>query len=174
MSKIIKTQDEKFSLRFAEEKDTKIILGFIRELAEYVNSLDEVVTTEEVLKDSLFNRKVAEVIIAEYDNEPVGYALFFYSFSTFLGIPGIFLEDLYIQPHMRGKGLGGLLLSYIAQLTLERNCGRLEWECRDWNENSIKFYKHLGAIPKGGSTVYRVTDNTLDDLANRHNKCHSS
>lgn len=170
MSEIIKTEDGKFNLRFAEEKDTKIILGLIKELAEYVKVLDEVVATEEVLKDSLFNRKSAEVIIAEYDNEPVGYALFFYSFSTFLGLPGIFLEDLYIQPQMRGKGLGGILLSYIAQLTIERNCARLEWECRDWNENSIKFYKHLGAIPKKGSTEYKVTERTLGDLANRHKK----
>lgn len=162
----IKTSDEKFNLRFATEKDVKLILTFIKELADYENLLHEVVATEEILMDSLFNRKVAEVIIGEYDEEPVGFALFFHNFSTFLGQAGIYLEDLYIKPHMRGKGLGKIILSYLAKLAIERNCGRLEWWCLDWNEPSIKFYKKLGARPMDEWTVYRLYGEDLEKLAN--------
>lgn len=165
MSGLIKTKDEKFNLRFAKEKDVKLVLQFIRELAEYEKLLDQVVATEEVLRDSLFKRKVAEVIIGEYDREPIGFALFFHNFSTFLGQPGIYLEDLYIRPNMRGRGCGKTILSYLAKLALERGCGRLEWWCLDWNKPSIKFYKKLGAIPMDKWTVYRVTDNALHNLA---------
>lgn len=162
----IKTSDEKFNLRFATEKDVKLILTFIKELADYENLLHEVVATEEILMDSLFNRKVAEVIIGEYDEEPVGFALFFHNFSTFLGQAGIYLEDLYIKPNMRGKGLGKIILSYLAKLAIERNCGRLEWWCLDWNEPSIKFYKKLGARPMDEWTVYRLYGEDLEKLAN--------
>ncbi len=165
MSELIRTKDERFNLRFAEEKDVKIILQFIRELADYEDILDQVVATEEVLRDSLFERKAAEVILGEYDGEPVGFALFFHNFSTLLGRPGIYLEDLYIRPEMRGKGFGKTMLSYLAKLAVERNCGRLEWWCLDWNEPSIKFYKKLGAVPMDEWTVYRVSDNALHNLA---------
>ncbi|NLV89496.1 MAG: GNAT family N-acetyltransferase [Tissierellia bacterium] len=159
------TKKDKFTIRFAEEKDVKLILDFIKELADYEQLLHEVVATEEILMDSLFVRKAAEVIIGEYDGEPVGFALFFHNFSTFLGRPGIYLEDLYIRPEMRGRGYGKTLLVFLAKLAKERNCGRFEWWCLDWNEPSINFYKSIGAIPMDEWTVYRVTGQALDDLA---------
>jgi GNAT superfamily N-acetyltransferase len=166
MNKMINTKVEKFKIRFAEEKDTKLILDFIKELADYEKLLNEVVATEEILFDSLFVRKKAEVIIGEYAGEAVGFALFFYNFSTFLGKEGIYLEDLYIKPEMRGKGLGKIMLSFLGRLAVERNCGRLEWWCIDWNKPSIKFYKEMGAKPMDEWTVYRVDDAALKNLAN--------
>lgn len=127
--------------------------------------LPEVVATEDILKESLFERKMAEVIIGEYKYEPVSFALFFYNFSTFLGLPGLYLEDLYVRPEMRGKGIGKLMLSFLAKLAVERKCGRLEWWCLDWNKPSIGFYKQLGAVPMEDWTVFRVTDETLVNLA---------
>ena len=140
-------------------------LRFIKELADYEKLLHEVVATEEILRESLFERRAAEVVIAEYQGEPVGFALFFHNFSTFLGRPGLYLEDLYVRPEMRGKGIGKLLLSYLAKLALERGCGRFEWWCLDWNKSSIDFYKSIGAIPMDEWTVYRVCDQALEDLA---------
>ena len=166
MENIIDTKVSNFKIRFAEKKDTKLILDFIKELADYEKLLNEVVATEEVLYDSLFVRKKAEVIIGEYEGKPVGFALFFHNFSTFLGKPGIYLEDLYIKHEMRGKGLGKIILSFLGKLAVERNCGRLEWWCIDWNEPSIKFYKEMGAKPMDEWTVYRVDDSALKDLAN--------
>lgn len=165
MNKLIETKVKNFKIRFAEEKDLTLILIFIKELALYENLLDEVVATEEILRDSLFVRRKAEVIIGEYEDRPVGFALFFHNFSTFLGKPGIYLEDLYVRPVMRGKGLGKTMLSFLAKLALERDCGRLEWWCLDWNEPSIKFYKHLGAKSMDDFTVYRVCDKALTELA---------
>lgn len=166
MEKLIATKNEQFKIRFAEEKDVGLILDFIKELADYEKLLHEVVATEDILMDSLFVRKAAEVIIGEHNGEPVGFALFFHNFSTFLGRPGIYLEDLYVKPEMRGKGYGKILLSYLAKLAIERNCGRFEWWCIDWNQPSIEFYKSIGAIPMDEWTVYRVTDDALTDLAN--------
>lgn len=168
MNSNIKIGDINFSIRFAEEKDTEMILGFIKELAEYENLLDKVVATEEILREALFKRKAAEVIIGEYNNEPIGFALFFHNFSTFLGQAGIYLEDLYIKPQMRGKGLGKIFLSYLAKLAEERNCGRLEWWCLDWNESSINFYKKLGAESMDDWTVYRVSGDNLHNLAENY------
>lgn len=165
MSNLIDTKIKGFKLRFAEEKDTSLILEFIKELAEYEKLLTNVVATEETLKDSLFVRETAHVLIAEYNNLPVGFAVYFYNFSTFLGLPGIYLEDLYIKPEMRGKGFGKTILAFLAKLTKEQNFGRLEWSVLDWNEPSIKFYKSLGAEPMDEWTVYRVTGNVLKDLA---------
>jgi GNAT superfamily N-acetyltransferase len=164
------TKLDKFHLRFAEEKDIPVILRFIKELAIYENLLDQVTANEEILCESLFKRKVAEVIIAEYEGEAVGYALFFYNFSTFLGRPGIHLEDLYVTPDMRGKGFGKIILSYLAKLVVERDCGRLEWTCLDWNEPSIKFYKGLGAISMEDWSVYRLTGEALESLAENFGK----
>jgi GNAT superfamily N-acetyltransferase len=164
------TKLDKFQLRFAEEKDIPVILRFIKELAIYENLLDQVTANEEILCESLFKRKVAEVIIAEYEGEAVGYALFFYNFSTFLGRPGIHLEDLYVTPDMRGKGFGKIILSYLAKLVVERDCGRLEWTCLDWNEPSIKFYKGLGAISMEDWSVYRLTGEALESLAENFGK----
>lgn len=161
----IATQIAHVELRFADVNDVPLILGFIKELAEYEKMSNEVVATEEDLRNSLFERKMAEVIIAEYDHKPVGFALFFHNFSTFLGRPGIYLEDLFIKPEMRGKGIGKMILAFLAKLAIERKCGRLEWWCLDWNEPSIQFYRKLGAVPMDDWTVYRVTDQALENLA---------
>lgn len=165
MQMVIDSKLNDFKLRFAEIKDVSLILEFIRELADYEKMLHEVVATEEVLVESLFERKMAEVIIGEYKNKPVAFALIFHNFSTFLGRPGIYLEDLYVKPEMRGKGIGKIMLSFLAKLAVERNCGRLEWWCLDWNEPSIQFYKQIGAVPMDEWTVYRVHDEALDKLA---------
>jgi GNAT superfamily N-acetyltransferase len=165
MEKLINTKLKNYKLKFAEEKDVPVILGFIKELASYENLTHEVIATEELLKRFLFERRMAEVIIGEYEGKPVGFALFFHNFSTFLGRPGIYLEDLYVMPNMRGKGFGKTLLTFLARLAVERDCGRLEWACLDWNQPSIRFYKQLGAIPKDEWTVYRVSGDTMTNLA---------
>ncbi|SHI08227.1 Acetyltransferase (GNAT) family protein [Desulfosporosinus lacus DSM 15449] len=126
MKKLLDTCLAHFKLRFAEIEDVSLILSFIKELADYEKMLSEVVATEEDLRRSLFEQKTAEVIIGEYKNEPIAFALFFHNFSTFLGRPGIYLEDLYVKPEMRGKGMGKIILSYMAKLAIDRKCGRLE------------------------------------------------
>ena len=156
------------NIRNANESDTNTILQFIKELAEYEKMSKDVTATEELLKENLFVKKLAEVVIAEEDNIPVGFALFFHNFSTFLGKGGIYLEDLYVKPNMRNKGIGKILLKYLANLALERDCGRLEWSCLDWNEPSIAFYKERGAIPMDEWTVYRVTGENLIELARKN------
>ncbi len=166
-SQYIDTSLTEFKLRFATESDIPLILNFIKELAAYEVMLDEVAATEEVLRESLFQRNAAEVIIGEYEGRPVSFALFFQNFSTFLGKPGIYLEDLYVNPEMRSKGIGKIMLSFLAKLTLERDCGRLEWWCLDWNESSVGFYKQMGAVPMDEWTVYRMADRALEDLAKR-------
>jgi len=153
------------SFRYAEEKDCALILQFIRELASYEKMLDEVVATEELLKTWIFEKQKAEVIFALEDGIEVGFALFFHNFSTFLGRAGIYLEDLYVMPEHRGKGYGKALLKRLAQIAVERGCGRLEWWCLDWNQPSIDFYLSLGAEPMQDWTVYRITGDTLTQLA---------
>lgn len=153
-------------IRAATEDDVPLILSLIKELAEYEKLSHEVVATEEALRDSLFGeRPVAEVLIGELANEPAAFALFFHNFSTFLGRPGIYLEDLYVRPAFRGAGVGRALLAHIAGLAKERGCGRLEWSVLDWNEPAIGFYRSIGAAPVSGWTVYRVTGEALDGLA---------
>lgn len=164
MNKLVDTKLEDLKLRFAGENDTALILEFIKELAQYENLLDMVVATEEGLREALFEKKAAEVVIGEYKGVPAGFILFFHNFSTFLGQTGIYLEDLYVKPEMRGKGIGKVMLSFLAALTLERKCGRLEWACLDWNEPSIKFYRRLGAVPMDEWTVYRVSGEKLSVL----------
>lgn len=155
-----------FDIKFATVHDVPLILSFIKQLAEYEKLLHEVVATEEILQETLFGPKAhAEVIIAYLDQKPVGFALFFHNFSTFLGRPGIYLEDLFVDPVVRGKGIGQKLLSYLAKLAKERKCGRLEWWVLDWNETAINFYKRIGAVPMDEWTVFRVTGQALDDLA---------
>lgn len=154
-----------FQIRFAVPGDEGIILSFIRALADYEHLSDEVIATEPLLREWLFEKRTAEVFIAELDGKPVGYALFFYNFSTFLGRAGIYLEDLFILPECRGKGYGKALLRRLAQLALERGCGRLEWACLDWNQPSIDFYLSLHARPMEDWTVYRLTGDTLRALA---------
>lgn len=159
---ITDTGIQDFTIRFAKEKDVALILQFIKELADYEQMLDLVVATEEGLTEYLFRQKKAEVIIGEYQQEPVGFALFFHNFSTFLGKPGIYLEDLYVRPQMRGKGLGTAILTYLARLAKERNCGRFEWWCLDWNKPSIQFYKNMGAKAMDEWTVYRLEGEELN------------
>ena len=156
---------EKLNFRYANEKDAGLILEFIRELAKYENMLDDVVATEELLREWIFENKKAEVIFALEDKKEVGFALFFHNFSTFLGRAGIYLEDLFVKPEYRGKGYGKGLLKKLAQIAKERGCGRLEWWCLDWNKPSIDFYLSLGAEPMDEWTTYRIAGETLDKLA---------
>ena len=166
MTATITTSDPKTVLRFATVDDVGLILNFIRQLADYEKMTDEVVTDEDQLRQSLFGeRRVAEVVIASYDGEPAGFALFFHNFSTFLGRPGVYLEDLFVIPRLRGHGIGKTLLSYLARLAVERGCGRLEWWVLDSNEPAIRFYERLGAYPMDDWTVFRVAGNALEDLA---------
>jgi GNAT superfamily N-acetyltransferase len=155
-------------IRPATEADVPLILTFIRELADYERLSHEVVATEEMLRETLFGeRRFAEVLLGYRGGSPAGFALFFHNFSTFLGRPGIYLEDLYVKPEFRGTGLGRAMLVHLARLARERGCGRLEWSVLDWNEPAIGFYKSLGASPVSGWTVYRVTGEALDELAGR-------
>ncbi|MBQ7930378.1 MAG: GNAT family N-acetyltransferase [Clostridia bacterium] len=151
--------------RFAESADCGIILGFIRELAEYEHMADEVVATEELLREWIFEKKKAEVIFALENGEPVGFALFFHNFSTFLGRAGIYLEDLYVKPGHRSKGFGKGLLKQLARIAVERGCGRLDWLCLDWNQPSIDFYRSLGAVSMDDWTTYRLTGDPLRKMA---------
>ena len=155
----------KLSFRFAEEKDIQLILSFIRSLAAYEKLLDEVTAEADVLSDWLFKQKKAEVFFAVLDGKEIGFALYFYNFSTFLGKAGIYLEDLYVLPEYRGKGYGKAILKKLAQIAVDQKCGRLEWACLDWNEPSIKFYRSLGAKPMDEWTVYRLTDDALLNLS---------
>ena len=146
--------------------DVPLILQFIRDLAEYEKLSHLVVADEATLRAELFGQQpIAECVIAEYDGAAVGFALFFHNFSTFVGRRGLYLEDLFVNPKMRGKGIGKALLVYLAQLAKARNCGRFEWSVLDWNEPSINFYQSLGAVPMNEWTTYRVTGEALDQLA---------
>lgn len=151
--------------RYAQEKDAAKILYFIKELAAYEKMSDEVIATEELLKEWIFDQKKAEVIFAIVDDKEIGFALFFHNFSTFLGRAGIYLEDLYVMPEYRGKGYGKALLKKLAQIAVERKCGRLEWWCLDWNQPSIDFYLSLGAEPMDEWTVYRIAGEKLTEFA---------
>ena len=151
--------------RFAQEKDTALILYFIKELAKYEKMLDDVVATEEILKEWIFEKGKAEVIFALEDGKEVGFALFFHNFSTFLGRSGLYLEDLFVKPEFRGKGYGKALLKKLAQIAVERGCGRFEWSCLDWNKPSIDVYLSLGAKPMEDWTVYRLTGEALAKMA---------
>ncbi len=158
--------DQSLALRLATQEDVGLILDFIRQLAEYERLSHEVVADEATLRASLFgDRRVAEVVIALWEGAPAGFALFFHNFSTFLGLPGIYLEDLFVIPEMRGKGIGQALLSHLASIAIKRGCGRLEWWVLDWNVDAIKFYERLGAQPMDEWTTYRVTGEALERLA---------
>ena len=155
-----------FTIRSAIVDDCTQILSFIQELADYEKLGHEVVATPETLKETLFGEKAyAEVTIGEYQGKAIGYSLFFHNFSTFTGKPGIYLEDIYVQPSMRGKGYGKLMLAYIAKLAVQRNCTRVEWSVLDWNEPSIQFYRSIGAAPMDGWTVQRLDGSELTDFA---------
>jgi len=169
MSRPIKTKIIGLTLRFAAIDDVPVILELIKELADYEELSHEVIATEEKLKESLFGEHpVAEVIIADYFTKPVGFSLFFHNFSTFLGQPGIYIEDIYIKPEHRSMGIGRTILVYLAQLAMERGCGRIEWSVLDWNINALNFYKELGAKAMDGWTVFRLTGKTLSSLSHEN------
>ena len=157
--------DTQVNFRFAKRQDVPLILKLIRELAEYEKMLDEVVADEAMLEDWLFDKGKAEVIFACLDDKEIGFALFFHNFSTFLGRAGLYLEDLYVLPEYRGNGYGKALLKKLAAIAIERQCGRLEWCCLDWNQPSIDFYLSLGAKPMSDWTTYRIAGKMLNDLA---------
>jgi GNAT superfamily N-acetyltransferase len=155
-------------IREAAEADVPVISWFIRQLAEYEHLLQEAVMTEDTLRQSLFGAMPrAEVLLAYDDDRPVGFAVFFHNFSTFLGKPGLYLEDLFVIPEMRGKGFGRALLARLAKIACDRNCGRFEWAVLDWNKPSIEFYKKLGAVPMEEWTIFRVTGDALKRLAEK-------
>jgi GNAT superfamily N-acetyltransferase len=157
---------EEITIRPAAEHEVPQVLAFIRELAVYERLQAQVVATETGLKAALFGpRPYAEVIFACLAERPVGFALFFHNFSTFLGKPGIYLEDLFVRPAVRGMGIGRHLLAWLARTTLERGCGRLDWAVLDWNEPSIGFYRRLGATAQGEWTTFRLTGDALAHLA---------
>ncbi len=156
-------------IRFATADDVALVLMFVRKLAEYERLSHEVVATEDLLRQTLFGPcPRAEVLLAFHRDQPAGFALFFHNFSTFLGRRGIYLEDLYVEPALRGLGIGKALLVHLAALARRRNCGRLEWSVLDWNEPAIRFYKGLGAVPMNEWTVFRLAGDALDRLADSH------
>ena len=156
-----------FSIRFAAREDIPTILEFIRALAAYEKMEDQVIADETLLETWIFEKRKAEVLLAFEGDTPVGFALFFHNFSTWLGRAGIYLEDLFVLPEYRGRGYGKLLLKRLARIAVQRGCGRLEWACLDWNEPSIAFYKSVGATALGEWTTYRVTGDALLALASR-------
>jgi GNAT superfamily N-acetyltransferase len=150
-----------FVIRFAEEKDAPAIFAMIKELATYEKLLDRMEATEELICQQLFHRKIAETLIAELQGKPVGYAIFFHNFSSFLARPGIYIEDIYIKPEVRGNGFGKALFSVIAEVAKKRECGGLEWACLDWNAPSIAFYKRMGAEALSDWTIFRLARKNL-------------
>jgi GNAT superfamily N-acetyltransferase len=155
-----------FQIRRGTADDVPLILQLIRELAEYERAPNDAVATEPQLRDVLFGDKPpAEVLLAFADNEPIGFAVYFFNFSTWLGRPGLYLEDLFVKPEVRGKGYGRALLTRLAQIAHERGCGRMEWAVLDWNEPAIQFYKKLGAKPMDDWTVFRLTSDGIAQLA---------
>src|SRR5215475_4773730 len=154
-------------IRRALERDVPVILSFIRQLAEYERLSHEAIMTEETVRHSLFGpHPVAEALLGYFEDKPVAFAVFFHNFSTFLGRPGLYLEDLFVIPEMRGKGFGRAMLVELARIARERNCGRFEWAVLDWNQPAIQFYKNLGAIPMDEWTIFRVTGAALGRLSN--------
>lgn len=151
--------------RFAFEDDVPVILDLIKQLAEYEKAADRVVATEESLRQTLFEHRYAEVLLAVVDGGAVGFALVFHNYSTWLGRPGIYLEDLFVLPEARGNGYGKGLLQRLARIAVERGCGRLEWSCLDWNKPSIDFYLSLGADQMNEWTTYHLEGETLEALA---------
>ena len=154
-----------FTITHASRADVPTILGFILQLAAYEHLENEVIATEELLEEWMFDKEKAEALIAREGDTPVGFALYFHNFSTFLGRAGIYLEDLFDLKEYRGRGYGKALLCRLAQITVERGCGRLEWSCLDWNQPSIDFYRSLGAVPMSDWTIYRLTGDTLKNMA---------
>jgi len=164
MPATLKRQPEDFHIRFAEEKDVPIIVALIKELAAYEKLEDKVQANEMLVKDSIFRNKAAEIIIGEYEGAPVGYAVFFQNYSTFTGRPGMFIEDIYVKPHLRRKGFGEQLFKFMSRLAVKRGYARVEWTCLDWNKPSITFYKKMGAEALPDWTTYRLSGEALRKL----------
>ena len=162
---------ENITYRFAGEEDVGTILHFIRQLAIYEKMEADVVATEALLHQWLFEKKVAQVLFAQADGRTVGFALYFYNFSTFLGRAGIYLEDLYVLPEYRGRGCGKGLLKVLAKTAVEQGCGRLEWCCLNWNTPSIDFYRSVGAVSMDEWTTFRLTGSALETLAKEDGAC---
>jgi GNAT superfamily N-acetyltransferase len=161
-----KTDSPGFQVRSATESEVPVIFSFIKKLAEYERLSSEVVATEQLLRETLFGeRRTAEVAIGYLETKAVGFVLFFHNYSTFLGKPGLYIEDLFVDKDYRRRGYGRALLLHVARLAKERGCGRLEWAVLDWNQPAIGFYKKLGAVPMSEWTVFRVTGKCLDELA---------
>ncbi|HKI99724.1 MAG TPA: GNAT family N-acetyltransferase [bacterium] len=157
-----------FSIRHAESADAPLIVEYVSKLADYEKLAHEMQATEAHIRETMFGpRPYAEVIFGEQDGQPVGFALFFHNFSTFMGKPGLYLEDLFVDPEQRGHGYGKALMGYLARLAVERGCGRFEWSVLNWNEPSIAFYQRLGARPLDAWTVYRMTGEALERLADQ-------
>lgn len=156
---------EEMVIRRATEQDVPLILSFIKELAVYEKMLTEVTATETILRENLFEKQRAEVIIGEVGEQPVAFALFFTNFSTFVGKPGLYLEDLFVKPAFRGAGFGKQILAYLAKLAVERDYGRFEWVVLDWNQSSIEFYQKMGAQALDEWRIFRVSDTALTQLA---------
>jgi GNAT superfamily N-acetyltransferase len=155
----------KIQITEATDRDVAVILDLIRQLAEYERLADRVTATEDQLRKTLFSeRPAAEVLLAAADGETVGFAVFFSNYSTFLAKPGLYLEDLFVKPHARGRGIGTALLARLAQVAVERDCGRVEWAVLDWNKPSIRFYESLGAVPLNEWTTFRLTGDALTKL----------
>ena len=157
--------NQELTFRYAKRHDAGLILEFIKGLEKYEKMEREVIATEELLEQWIFDKQNAEVIFGMAEGREIGFALFFHNFSTFLGRAGIYLEDLYVLPEYRGRGYGKAILKKLAAIAVERGCGRLEWWCLDWNEPSIEFYRSLGAKPMDEWTTYRITGDTLKELA---------
>ena len=154
----------KFNIRPAQPNEAGLILEFIKKLAEYEKCSDEVVADEQTIYNSIFAEKSAEVVFAEEDGVVIGFALFFHNFSTFVGRKGLYLEDLFIIPEKRGLGYGKAILKYLADIAVERNCGRMEWICLDWNAPSLAFYRSIGAVPLDELTVQRMTEDVVKEF----------
>ncbi|MDR1626195.1 MAG: GNAT family N-acetyltransferase [Spirochaetia bacterium] len=157
--------DAQTLVRYAEEKDAPLILDLVKGLAEYEHLSGELKATEEDLRRFVFKEKKAEALICEHEGGAAGFALFFHSFSTFVGKPGIYIEDIFVKPEFRGRGLGKLLFSSVAKIAARRDCGRLEWACLDWNKPSIAFYESQGARPLAEWTTYRLSGQAIRELA---------
>ena len=164
-TKCSKIMEKKFNIRHARADEAGLVLEFIKKLAAYEKCADEVVADEATLHHSLFVERSAEVLFAEEDGVVIGFALFFHNFSTFVGRKGLYLEDLFIVPEKRGCGYGKALLKHLAQLAVERNCGRMEWICLDWNQPALKVYRSIGAIPMDEWTVQRLDEASLKRFA---------
>lgn len=166
LESVMKTSIPGFTIRFAEPDDVPLILRFIEGLADFERLSDECVATEEALRDTLFGEpRYAEVVLARYETIPVGFALFYHNYSTFLARPGLHLEDLFVHPEWRGRGFGRVMLAFLARLAVERGCGRVEWAVLDWNEDAVRFYRRLGAVAMDEWTTFRLTGEPLASLS---------